>query len=95
MPTEEGTPIKYRPIKESSQILEIGWSPVSKELRVLFKSTGTTSLYSYSDVPGDIVANLLYAESVGRYFGAFVKPKFRCMKLNAQGGVEKIIQEAQ
>ena len=55
----------------SSQIESVGYNPKTKELRVKFIKNG--SLYSYSNVPSDVFVDLVYADSVGRYFAARVK----------------------
>lgn len=62
--------IEMQPVV-SSQIASVGYSPETKELRVLFSKNG--ALYSYSDVPEDVFDNLVNAASVGQTFAATVK----------------------
>jgi hypothetical protein len=49
------------------------------ELRIQFKGGGT---YKYTAVPGDHVAKLIFAESPGKYFNAFIKGLYDCVKLD-------------
>lgn len=65
----------------SSQIHAIGYSPVTKELDIEFKSFAKkgaepkpNSVYRYQNVGPETHAALMSAESIGRLFGAGIKP---------------------
>lgn len=62
--------ITMQPV-DSSQIESIGHDPATGTLAVKFKSGG---LYHYHDVPASKYADLLKAESVGKFLHAHVKP---------------------
>jgi len=55
---------------ESSNIAAVGYDEETKELRIEFNSGKT---YSYQDVPKELATDLLYADSVGRYFHAHIR----------------------
>jgi hypothetical protein len=54
----------------SSQIAAIGYDPATKVLEIEFNRGG---VYTYADVPAEVHADLMAADSVGRYFSAHVK----------------------
>lgn len=60
----------------SSQIVSIGFE--DGVLEIEFVNRGKTerpnSIYQYSDITAEDHANLIGAESIGRHFGAFIKP---------------------
>jgi hypothetical protein len=61
----------------SSNIEEIGYTPETKVLEVLFKAGGT---YKYYDVPQEVYDDFVKAESVGKYFQANVKGVYEFIK---------------
>lgn len=68
-----------QPVK-SSNIEAIGH--VGTTLTVKFKDTATKkgATWSYHDVPAHIHRDLMASDSVGGYFGSFIKNKFKGMK---------------
>lgn len=58
---------------ESSNIHAIGYDPKRKILAVTFKSGHT---YHYGSVPPEVHEALVQAESIGRYYAAFIKAKY-------------------
>lgn len=84
---EQATPnvpdIALTPVS-SSQIHAIGHDPVTNTLRVQFKSkAGPGSTYDYTGVSADMYDKFAKAESIGRFFGAYVKAQFDFRKLPA------------
>lgn len=70
--------IPLSPVK-SSNISAVGYE--NGTLAVKF-SSGT--VYHYSDVPANVYAELLAAESIGRYFAANIRNKYSSHKREAQ-----------
>lgn len=60
---------------KSSNISHVGYE--GSTLTIKFKSGAT---WSYHDVPEHIHRDLMAADSVGGYFGSFVKNKFKGTK---------------
>jgi len=65
---------------ESSHIAAIGYDPVERRLRIVFKTSGA---YDYDDVPPEAHHALMKAESIGKHFCAHIKPHFSASKLAA------------
>jgi len=65
---------------ESSQIETIGYDAETSTLHVHFKRGGK---YSYSEVPADVRAAFMAAESKGKFLGAEIKGKFTFTKYEA------------
>lgn len=59
---------------DSSNIKSIGYNLAKKTLQVTFASK---KVYNYSNVPAEIVSNLLFADSIGSYFNANVRESFK------------------
>ena len=62
---------------ESSQIHSIGHDPAINTLAIRFKDRATnapTSLYHYENFTAEDFEAFRTAESIGRHFGAFIKP---------------------
>ncbi|CAJ0698645.1 KTSC domain-containing protein [Ralstonia holmesii] len=61
---------------ESSQIHSIGHDSATNTLAIRFKSWKgeATSLYHYQNFTAEDFEAFLNAESIGRHFGAFIKP---------------------
>ena len=57
-------------IVESSNIAAVGYDLETKELHVEFNSGKT---YAYQDVPEETANNFVKAESVGKYFHAYIR----------------------
>jgi len=68
---------KFHAVKNSSQVDQYGYDPVSKTLSVRFKAGGE---YHYSDVPVGVYEGLQKAESVGSYLSKSIKGKFKFAK---------------
>ena len=62
---------------ESSQIVSVGYDADTKVLEIEFKGG---SVYQYFDVPSERYTEMLTAESVGKYFGKFIKGVYRYEK---------------
>lgn len=62
-----------QPVK-SSNIEAIGYDEHTKTLKIKFKSGGT---HSYADVPKLDYERLLSAQSIGKYFHANIRNKFK------------------
>ena len=69
----------YKPV-ESSQIAEVGYDAETETLGIKFQPTRKQkdagqpgSEYHYSSVEPDTHVALVTAESVGKYFGQFIK----------------------
>jgi len=63
---------------ESSNLSSVGYNEETSELFVQFKNGG---IYMYKDVPANVHAELISAESVGKYFNAHVKSGFTYAKV--------------
>ena len=63
---------------KSSQVVEYGFDPANKVLRVSFKTGGT---YLYHGVGSELFAKMKSAESVGKFMHAHVKGKFKHAKI--------------
>ncbi len=63
---------------ESSQIVSIGHDPETQTMEIEFKDRHGVQrapiVYLYSNVTAEDHAALIGAESIGRHFGAFIKP---------------------
>lgn len=57
----------------SSQIASVGYDPATRVLEITFKDGGT---YAYDNVPANVHADLMSADSVGKAFYAMVKGKY-------------------
>jgi hypothetical protein len=58
----------------SSELRSVGYELDASVLEAEFHSG---EIYQYLDVPAEIVLELLKAESIGRYFNAHIRSKFR------------------
>jgi hypothetical protein len=66
----------------SSQIHAIGHDPATNTLRIQFKGKeGPGSQYDYPGVTAEKHAEMLKAESIGKFFGAHIKGKYEFKKL--------------
>ncbi len=61
---------------DSENLAQLGYDRASKILEVVFADRPTT-LYRYSDVPAKTFLNLLRAASLGRYFAAHIRLKYK------------------
>ena len=59
---------------ESSSVASVGYDPASRVLEVEFQGGG---VYRYLEVPPEIHAELLAADSIGRFVNQRVKPAYR------------------
>ena len=62
----------------SSNIASIGYDEKSQTLEISFKSGAT---YAYSRVPASEHAALMAADSHGKHFNAYIKPRYAATKL--------------
>ncbi len=65
----------------SSNIEAVGYDDERRTLIVSFKPSG--AIYAYDNVPPDVHADLIKAESVGKYFATHIKPKFSGVRVPA------------
>lgn len=63
---------------QSSSVAEVGYAMESMVLEVLFHSG---SVYQYFDVPEVVFAEMLQAESIGRFLNEHIKDNYRYTKL--------------
>lgn len=71
--------MKHAPLK-SSQIESAAYNNDRQELEIRFKSGAA---YRYHQVPPQIHADLLTAESAGKFFGSRIRGKFDYTRLPA------------
>lgn len=57
----------------SSQIKEVGHDPATNTLAIAFAHTPGV-VYQYPDCDADLHAAFVSAESIGKFFGAHIKP---------------------
>lgn len=62
----------------SSEFRSVGYDQSSSTLEMEYQSG---EVYRYFDVPARLVLDLLEAESMGRFFNAKIRPKFRFQKV--------------
>jgi hypothetical protein len=62
----------------SSELRSVGYDEAISLLEVEFRSG---EVYQYFDVPAELVLELLEADSLGRYFNASIRPKFKFKKV--------------
>ena len=72
--------MKHVPVK-SSQVKSVGYHPEYKTLAVTFHGG---AIYQYHDVPADIHARMMKAESIGKFLHAEIKGKFKHTKVEAK-----------
>jgi len=65
--------MKMTPVK-SSNLTHVGYDSATRELAVTFTSGKT---YRYADVPDEVVARFMEAESKGSFFARNIKGKFQ------------------
>jgi len=63
---------------QSSELRSVGYDTTASVLEAEFHSG---EVYQYFDVPAEFVLALLEAASIGRYFNAHIRPKFRFKKV--------------
>jgi hypothetical protein len=63
---------------QSSELRSVGYDISASVLEAEFHSG---EVYQYFDVPPEFVLALLEAASIGRYFNAHIRPKFRFEKV--------------
>lgn len=64
---------------ESSNLRSVGFDAKEKVLEVEFRHGG---IYRYFEVPSEIHASLMKAESKGKYFQANIRMKFRFERIS-------------
>lgn len=73
-------PMKRVPV-ESSNLRSVGFDTMTKTLEVEFRHGG---VYRYLEVPDDVHAELMKAESKGRFFQVNVRGKFKFERTTAR-----------
>ncbi|HEY3989604.1 MAG TPA: KTSC domain-containing protein [Acidobacteriaceae bacterium] len=63
---------------DSSELRSVGYDLSTSVLEAEFQSG---EIYQYCDVPARLVLELLEAKSIGRYFNARIRSKFRFEKV--------------
>jgi hypothetical protein len=63
---------------DSSELRSVGYELDASVLEAEFHSG---EVYHYFDVPAQLVVELLEAESIGRYFNAHIRSKFKFKKV--------------
>jgi hypothetical protein len=63
---------------QSSELRSVGYDLSASLLEAEFHSG---EIYQYFDVPAELVLELLEADSIGRYFNAHIRPKFKFKKV--------------
>jgi hypothetical protein len=63
---------------DSSELRSVGYEADTSVLEAEFHSG---EIYQYLDVPAELVLELLEAESIGRYFNAHIRSKFKFKKM--------------
>lgn len=79
---------------KSSQIEAVGYDADAQILEVEFKGKKNNSLYHYFKVDADTAAQFMAAESLGKFLGGVIKPKFEFKKIaivKADGTEEEIV----
>lgn len=84
---EPYTPIPMTPVT-SNQVKAIGYHADTKTLAVTF-TRGTSAIYHYQDVPSELYANFIGAESIGSFFGKHIK-QLQFKKFRAPEGAAEI-----
>ncbi len=72
--------MERQPVK-STNVKSVGYDAVEKVLEVEFKSGG---VYQYAEVQPEIYADLLKAESIGRYVSQVVRAGRRGLKIGEE-----------
>jgi hypothetical protein len=64
----------YRVAVESTVLAQVGYDVPSATLEIVLCSG---EVYRYFDIPEKVYRNLMFAESHGTFFNAFIKDKYR------------------
>ncbi len=72
---------------ESSNIAQVGYDRETQELRIRFHSGAE---YTYANVPGVVFADLVDADSVGKFFNAEIKGKYEYAKVGERREEENV-----
>lgn len=73
-----GTPVSLTATDKSSTISGVGHDDQRRELHVRFRGGDVT--YVYEDVPAEMAAAMLAADSVGGFLHRAIVPKYRCRR---------------
>lgn len=68
-----------QPVK-SSNVVSVGYEAETRTLEIQFKS----GVYQYAGVPPETYANLLTAESIGRYVAQEIRAKFKGIRVDVK-----------
>jgi hypothetical protein len=64
------------PCLQSTALKAISYDQEHHALRATFRDTGRT--YVYEDVPQELYDGLLFADSMGSFFGRHIQGRFAC-----------------
>ncbi|VVE77419.1 hypothetical protein PSP31120_01282 [Pandoraea sputorum] len=59
----------------SSAIAAVGYDPVTRHMRISFRSGGT---YDFCGVPKNVYEQFMASASMGRYYHAHIENRYRC-----------------
>jgi KTSC domain len=68
-------------LKQAVQSSELRWVGYEESSRVLETEFHSGEIYRYFGVPARLVLELLEAESIGRFFNAHIRSKFKFEKV--------------
>ena len=63
------------PYVQSSALEQVSYDEAAHTLCATFRDTGRT--YIYQDVPQELYDGLIFADSLSRYFNAYIRDHFR------------------
>lgn len=77
----------------SSVIKEVAYNTEAHKMRIIFNSG---SSYIYDAVPEKVFNELITSESLGKYFGMYIKDRYLYTKMNAEefAALNKAVAEA-
>ena len=73
--------MNMKPVK-SSNLTHVGYDAATREMAVTF---GSGKTYHYADVPEDVMAQFMEADSKGKFFARNIKGKFPATAKNVTG----------
>lgn len=69
---DDYTPIPMAPVT-SNQVATVGYDAATRTLALTF-TRGAGAVYHYPDVDAKVHQDMLAAESIGKFFGKYIKP---------------------
>jgi hypothetical protein len=70
------------PYVQSSALIRVSYDQATRTLSATFRDSGRT--YAYRDVPQEIYAGLMEADSLGNYFNACIRDRFQFQELGKE-----------